>query len=150
MKTMLPVNTVSYPYVETLQDFVTNVVKTQGDNLLSVFLTGSYARGDATPESDMDVWCVFSFVDFEVLSQVGECVKPFREAKPSIEINPQCFSLSETFNPHFDGWIESPVKVLDAVLIYGNDYFDVATTIDALEKLYIKAAAVSVAPRKVL
>lgn len=40
MKTMLPVNTVSYPYVETLQDFVTKMVKTQGDNLLSVFFDG--------------------------------------------------------------------------------------------------------------
>lgn len=46
-----------------------------GKRLVMVDLTGSYARGDATDYSDIDVFCIFDTIDPNVLMSVGFCAR---------------------------------------------------------------------------
>lgn len=46
-----------------------------GKRLVMVYLTGRYARGDATDYSDMDVFCIFDTTDPNGLISVGFCVR---------------------------------------------------------------------------
>jgi predicted nucleotidyltransferase len=71
MKTAIPNNNVSVDYNKVLDSFVALIKQRQKDNIRSIFLTGSYARGDATDSSDLDVWCVFDYIDSKVLYDVG-------------------------------------------------------------------------------
>lgn len=54
--------TVEAPFVKTakeaVEDFVREVKKTYGEKLSQVFVYGSYARGEAKPDSDLDVLVV--------------------------------------------------------------------------------------------
>lgn len=43
---------------EAIEDFVREVKKKYGEKLSQILIYGSYARGEATPESDMDVLVV--------------------------------------------------------------------------------------------
>lgn len=55
MRTAIPHNDVQLDYEQLINDFIEQIVKKQTSNLVSVFITGSYSRGDANEASDMDI-----------------------------------------------------------------------------------------------
>lgn len=63
-----------------------------GETLLMVYLTESYARGDATEHSDLDVFCIFTEITQYVLETVGFCARNTSVAYDVLEINTQSLS----------------------------------------------------------
>lgn len=147
MRVVLPENRVMFDYKETLNAFVRLLQQVQNGNLLSVFVGGSYARGDATDASDMDLWCIFQKVDRHVLEGVGGVVQMLSTLEPSLKINPQCLSLAEFRSEPFASWVERPAQVLGAVHLYGADPIgnDVtAAEIEGLLQRYLAEVVLSI------
>jgi predicted nucleotidyltransferase len=59
MRKEIPFNNVSHDYERVLKEFVSQIHDKLGNRLVMVYLTGSYARGDATDYSDIDLFCIF-------------------------------------------------------------------------------------------
>lgn len=141
MRKIIPNNNVKINYHEILECFIELIKQRQRDNIKSIFLTGSYARGDANDLSDLDVWCVFEHLDAKVLYDVGAVTRELPVPYEKIEINSQCFSINEVYSKSFSSWIEEPVKVLDAVLLYGQDLFNNNASVSELKLIYKKYLA---------
>lgn len=56
MRRVIPANKVNHDYEKVLSEFVSALKNRLGECLLMVYLTGSYARGDANDNSDLDVF----------------------------------------------------------------------------------------------
>ena len=138
MRTTIPHNEVSHPYGKVVDEFLSMLKKRQGKNLRCVFLSGSYARGEATEASDLDVFCIFGQISLDVLADVGFCARNTSVPYDSLEINAQCFGMNELQSHDFDGWTETPVKILDSVLLYGKDFFKEEVSVPELRKIYTK------------
>lgn len=123
MRRGLPKNSVSYDYESVLRQFITALEGAQGANLASVYVTGSYARGEAGDSSDLDVFCIFRSIDGEVLTAVGEAVRSVDIPYSQLEINPNCFTLSDMSDPAYAHWIEAPLRAVDGALVYGENLF---------------------------
>ena len=54
MRTEIPINDVKRDYKKALQELIAEVISKNTDNVVSIYLTGSYARGDASDSSDLD------------------------------------------------------------------------------------------------
>ena len=52
-----------------LTDYLAEIQKIYGLHLKSVILYGSYARGDYTPESDVDIMILVDMSDLELIQQ---------------------------------------------------------------------------------
>ena len=59
MRREIPYNRVTKDYNKALSEFVSEIIRDQKENVVSIYLTGSYARGDATDASDFDIFCIF-------------------------------------------------------------------------------------------
>lgn len=55
MKTEIPKNNSGFDYEKIIGEFVDMLKEKQGGNFLSVYLAGSYARGDGRANSDLDI-----------------------------------------------------------------------------------------------
>lgn len=73
MRRVIPANKVSHDYEKILSEFVSALKNRLGECLLMVYMTGSYARGDANDNSDLDVFCIFSAINQYILETV--CIK---------------------------------------------------------------------------
>lgn len=136
MRTDIPYNKVKCDYKAILREFVEMLEERQRDNLVCVYLTGSYARGDATDSSDLDVFCIFERIDPFILRDVGFCTNNLSVLYSDIEVNPQAISLSEFMSDGFGEWgcIEYAVRELDSVLLYGE--FPLVNSPNNIEYLY--------------
>ena len=95
MRRVIPNNKVSYDYEKVLNEFVSSLEDTLGERLVMVYLTGSYARGDAKEHSDLDVFCIFSEINQYVLETVGYCARNTSLAYDILPINTQSLSVDE-------------------------------------------------------
>lgn len=92
-------------------------IDTFGSKLDSVVLTGSYAKGDYTPRSDIDIWMIFSSLNIQDLKQATVLVENFCETP---EINIQCVSAEELLTKPFKKWF-SPVQIyVDGIVLHGK------------------------------
>jgi len=137
MKRIIPANHTSLDYQSALESFVRAIHHKQKENLKSVFLTGSYARGDASDASDLDVWCIFGEINVDVLSDVGRSARQLPIAYDQLEVNAQCLSVKELKSKQFYSWAENPIKALEGVLLYGQDFFEDVSIVE-VELLYKK------------
>lgn len=135
MRKQVPNNHVNVPYQEILRSIVDILKSQMSENIQSIFITGSYARGDAKEGSDIDLWLVMTDTNFDNLNQVGTLLKPLMDTH-KVVINPQCLDIKELENPNFDIWVEKPVKILDGVLLDGHDFFDGPVNLDHLARIY--------------
>ena len=106
MRRVIPANKVSHDYEKILSEFVSALKNRLGECLLMVYLTGSYARGDANDNSDLDVFCVFSTINQYVLETVGNCARNTSIPYDLLEINTQSLSVDEYKSKIFGEWSE--------------------------------------------
>lgn len=87
-----------------LGQYVEEVRKIYGKYLKSVILYGSYARGDFSPNSDIDIMILVDLTDIEIKDfrhQLSGITYDFNE-KYDIDIKPIAKS-----NAHFKKWLEA-------------------------------------------
>ena len=125
MRRVIPANKVSHDYEKVLSEFVSALKNRSGERLLMVYLTGSYARGDANDNSDLDVFCIFSTIDQYVLETVGHCARNTSVPYDLLEINTQSLSVDEYKRKIFEDWSEYAVTELNGVLLYGEQLAEV-------------------------
>jgi predicted nucleotidyltransferase len=120
MKNKVPINKVNHNYTDVLDKFVKALVEKQTDNIKAIILTGSYARGEATDSSDLDVWCLFKHINTDVLSSVGEVARVLPVRYDDLEVNAQCLTTDEFESGHFLNFISPIIIRFEAVLLYGD------------------------------
>lgn len=125
MRREIPLNKVSYDYEKILAEFVSSLKSRLGESLLMVYLTGSYARGDANDKSDLDVFCIFSSINQSVLETVGFCARNTSIPYAVLEINTQSLSVDEYKSKIFEDWSEYAVTELNSVLLYGEQLVEI-------------------------
>lgn len=141
MRKVIPNNKVSYNYEKVLNEFVSELENRLGECLLMVYLTGSYARGDANDNSDLDVFCIFSTINQYVLETVGYCARSTSISYDILEINAQSLSLDEYKSKIFEDWSEYAVTELNSVLLYGKPLVDVSDINEKIQLSYKKNLA---------
>lgn len=93
-----------------LDDFVEKQVAYLGDSLQKVILYGSYARGDYTPESDVDIMLLTSETNRDIISKqlyyIFDAMFEYQMER-NIEVNPNMQNI-EFYNkwlgnyPYYD------------------------------------------------
>lgn len=141
MRKVIPDNKVSYDYEKVLNEFVSALKQRLGECLLMVYLTGSYARGDANDNSDLDVFCIFSTINQYVLETVGYCVRNTSIPYDLLEINTQSLSVDEYKSIIFDDWSEYAVTELNSVLLYGEPLVEIDNINEKIQLSYKKNLA---------
>ncbi|MCL2407709.1 MAG: nucleotidyltransferase domain-containing protein [Defluviitaleaceae bacterium] len=121
MRKILPYNNILKDYKGLLKDFIGQIYGAEQGNAISIFVTGSFARGEATEASDLDIWCIFDVVSTETLNRVGLASRNLPISYNDLEINAQCLSLSEFNSSHFSKFLAYPIIFAEGVLIHGND-----------------------------
>ena len=141
MRKVIPDNKVSYDYEKVLNEFVSALKQRLGECLLMVYLTGSYARGDANDNSDLDVFCIFSTINQYVLETVGYCVRNTSIPYDLLEINTQSLSVDEYKSIIFDDWSEYAVTELNSVLLYVEPLVEIDNINEKIQLSYKKNLA---------
>jgi len=118
---------------KTLELFTQQLEMVIKDNLKAVVLVGSFARGDQTNQSDIDLFVLVNKIDTGLLETIGEINRAIDSPN---EINPAIVTLAE-YKKTPDLFDFHKVD-LDGVLIYGelptgvspkNTVLDLAKTI---------------------
>ena len=85
-----------------LARYVTEVKKIYGTHLKSIILYGSYARGDFTPESDVDIMVL---VDLPA-DKIDECSDELAEVDYEYNVNYDIWMMPVVKNvEHFNHWV---------------------------------------------
>ena len=87
-----------------IQDFAKNVRKILGNSLDSVIVYGSYARGDYSELSDIDVMLLFSLGEEEIKKisdQISDLAFDFM-MKYGVDISPVITNID-----HFNYWVDN-------------------------------------------
>lgn len=138
MRRTIPDNKVSHDYEKVLNEFVSALKDRIGESLLMVYLTGSYARGDANDNSDLDVFCIFNTINQNVLEIVGHCARNTSISYDVLEINTQSLSVDEYKSKIFEDWSEHAVTELNSVLLYGNQLVEIDNINEKIQLSYKK------------
>lgn len=141
MRRVIPDNKVSYDYENVLNEFVSALKNKLGECLVMVYLTGSYARGDANDKSDLDVFCIFSTINQYVLETVGHCARNTSIPYDLLEINTQSLSVDEYKSKIFEEWSEYAVTELNSVLLYGEQLVEIGNINEKIQLSYKKNLA---------
>lgn len=100
-----------------LDCYVERVKYILGDRLECVVLTGSYARGDFTSKSDIDLWIIIKDMKLHDIKAIGK--DSLRDISYK-EINPQCISFDELSLSGFKNSFNPVQLYLDGVVIFGD------------------------------
>lgn len=141
MRREIPFNNVRYDYEKVLKEFVAQLQDKLGQQLVMVYLTGSYALGDATDHSDIDIFCIFDIIDPNVLTTVGFCARNTSIPYEVLEINVQSMSVEEYKSKYFKNWSEYAVSELNSVILHGNELVSIHNIKEDLNKVYKKSLA---------
>ena len=141
MRRTIPQNNVTHNYEKVLGEYVSQLKNMLGDSLVMVYLTGSYARGDATDSSDLDLFCIFDKINRYVLETVGFCARSTSVSYDVLEINTQSMSVHEYKSKYFENWSEYAVTELNSVLLYGEELFHAKGIEEVLAVSYKKSLA---------
>lgn len=88
-----------------------------GNKIVAIVLTGSYAKGDYTPKSDIDIWIIFDNLQIKDLKQVSDYLNLNQEIS---EVNLQCVTGKELINNPFRKRF-NPVQIyIDGIILYGK------------------------------
>lgn len=121
MRRGIPNNHTNIDYENLTQCYVQHLYKKQGDNVKSIILTGSYARGDAFDSSDLDIWSIFKVLDINILREVGEITRNLPVNYKKCEVNTQCLTINEFNSGYFSHFLAKPIIYYEGILLYGED-----------------------------
>ena len=107
--------------MELLNIFVNKIQENERDNIISIFLTGGFARGEAIEGSDLDVWCIFNTINNETLSKIGLIIQNLPIKYNDLEINSQCLTIEEFNSGYFSKFLAYPIIHFEGILLFGND-----------------------------
>lgn len=86
-------------------------------HIQAVVLTGSFAKGDSTAVSDIDIWAIFNSLKIQDLKLIAGILANYSKTP---EINVQCVSSNELLAMPFKKWF-SPVQIyVDGIVLHGN------------------------------
>jgi predicted nucleotidyltransferase len=102
---------------EKIELFKSKCVSVFGERLECLVLTGSCARGDFTPSSDIDLWVFIKNLCLEDIQTVGKIVSVI--GKPP-EINPQCTSFEELKYLSIKDQFEPVQLYVESRVLYGS------------------------------
>jgi predicted nucleotidyltransferase len=106
-----------------LQLFVNQATDTFGSTLKSITLVGSYAREEATPSSDIDLYCIFDKLSGEDLASMGRIVRSLPIPYEKLELNTQCLTVDEFANQGFEQhFVKRPVLYFEGKVLYGTSF----------------------------
>jgi predicted nucleotidyltransferase len=101
-----------------IPELIKQIIHGFGSNIHSIYLTGSYARGDETNQSDIDVYCFFASLSAQDLAKVGHIVKGISAMYGVAELNLQCLTVDEYSQYGFQYFV-SPLFYFEGKLVYG-------------------------------
>lgn len=136
MRKILPRNNISKDYNGLLNAFIGQICDVEQSNIISIFVTGSFARGEATEASDLDVWCIFDEVSTETLNHVGLVSRNLPISYNRLEISAQCLTLNEFNSSHFSKFLAYPIIYAEGVLLHGKDIAARSVQDCEIEKTY--------------
>jgi len=143
MRTNLPKNIVSKDYEIIIEEYVKAITEKLGKDIISIYIEGSYAKGEATNESDFDIFIIISSVNYYKLNVIGFITSELSNKYENVKLNPQCMG-SEEFNLEiFENWSMKSIIALNSVLLFGKDLSNQNLTTDDL-KLYYKKNLVEI------
>jgi len=96
--------------------FTSILVERLGHLVQCVVLTGSHARGDARPDSDIDIWVFLSAINDDLLRDIGKIVTAMGDGP---EINPQCITFDEARSQGFKKGFSILQVHLDGIILHG-------------------------------
>jgi len=102
---------------ERARRFKDLLVNRLGSDVECVVLTGSHARGDARPDSDIDLWVFLKEVNNDILQAVGRAVNDIGQG---YEVNPQCLTFAEAETDGFSKGFSIVQLHLDGVVLHGE------------------------------
>ena len=121
MRKNIPYNNVSDDYNNLLDIYINRINEFSDKNLISIFLTGSFARGEATENSDLDVWCIFNEFNTNILIKIGDISRNLPINYDKLEINSQCMTIKEFNSNFFSKYLSYPIIYFEGVLLFGDD-----------------------------
>ncbi len=105
------------PIEARIEEFKSRLLDELGDKVECMVLTGSHARDDARPDSDIDIWVFLSEIDVSDLKGIGRIVRSMGDGP---EINPQCTTFDEVQGRGFAKAF-SPVQLrLGGKILHGD------------------------------
>jgi glutaredoxin-related protein len=129
-------NCISIDYNNLLDIFVNKIYEVVNDNLISVFLTGSFARGEATENSDLDIWCIFNKLDTDILTEIGNISRNLPVNYNKLELNSQCLTINEFQSGYFSKFLAYPIIYMEGILLFGDDITKRPIQDEEVEKVY--------------
>ena len=132
----IPHNSISKNYKELISSFTKQIQDVERENLVSIFLTGSFARGEATENSDLDIWCIFKTLDIETLTKIGLISQHLPISYNKLEVNSQCLTIEEFNSDHFSKFLAYPIIYLEGILLFGDDIVKKPVENEMVEKIY--------------
>ena len=141
MKNNIPENAILKDYIKTLNYFTEQLAEIEKENIISIFLQGSFARGEATDNSDLDIWCVFKTLNTETLSKISIITENLPINYNQLELNAQCITLDEFNSGHFSNFFSYAILYFEAVLIWGEDIITKPAQDEDMEKTYKQIVA---------
>jgi len=141
MRKNIPQNAVAKDYKGVINSFTEQLVEAEKDNIISIFLQGSFARGEATDNSDLDIWCVFKTLNTETLAKIGIITENLPINYNQFELNSQCITFDEFNSGHFLNSFSYAILYFEAVLLWGEDILTKAVQDEDIEKTYKQFSA---------
>jgi predicted nucleotidyltransferase len=122
---------------EKIEFFKSKCISAFGERLECLIITGSYARGDYTPQSDIDLWVFVKNLSIEDIKTVGKIVSEI--GKPP-DINPNCASFAELKSFPLRDQFDPAQLYIESRVIYGS-LTEPAPTPAEVEKYALSVAA---------
>lgn len=139
MRTSMPKNNVNKDYKSIIDEYVRVLVEKFGRDIISIYIEGSYAKGEANDDSDFDIFIIINNINLNKLNGVGLITSEISQKYGNAKINPQCMGLEEFDSELFDNWSMKSIIALNSVLLYGKDLSNKNVTAKDLEMYYKKS-----------
>ena len=141
MKKQIPQNAVSNDYETLINCFIKQLIEAEKGNIVSIFLQGSFARGEATDNSDIDIVCIFKTLNIGILAKISVITENLPINYNQLELNAQCITLDEFESGHFSNFFSYSILRFESILLWGENIFTYTVQGEEIEKTYKKLLA---------